>query len=801
MVKELEKIRGRHTELVSVYIPSGSNLQEVVNMLREEYSLAQNVKDKTVRKNVMSALEKIIQHLRLFRTTPENGLVVFCGNVSSDPGISDIRIWSLEPPEKLSTKIYRCDQVFVLNPLKEMLREKEVYGLIVLDANEANIGLLKGKSVQELKKIESTVPSKSVKGGMCVSEDTLIQLENGNIVPIKELSPNEKILSYSLKNFKYCFTNSFEIFKRKAEKSYELFLKEPSTSIILTPEHTVFVVGKNGIEEKNVDELARGDMLLYLSKLRVKTKDNKKVSKEFLQLLGYFAGDGTIDKNRIILYDKDLQILNFYRRVVTKLIHKKPTILKRRNSYELRIYKKSFVDFITLNFPNISKPRKNKDIDTLMLLLPNQKLKYFIKGLFDAEGYVDKTGIGMRMTNENIIKKLQLILIRFGIISSVRGPDKFNRYELRITNPIYIKNFEKEINFSSLKKKKRLLSVIRKYKSGKSTRVPISGIYIRKLIEMHGLKKENFRKYGTFLLGKRSIGYPSFKRLVKEINRKLKNRQLANLLEKIYNSGLITVTVKEIKEIKTSKEFYDLHVPGVNSFVANGIVVHNSQKRYDRIREDALNEFFTRVGEIASNFFLQESELKGVLIGGPGPTKETFAQGNYLHHEIQKKILGIKDTSYTGEYGLRELVNRSEDLLEKASIMKEKEIMNKFFSELQKGGNVTYGFKETIKALEAGAVDTLLISEGFDFVHVKLKCNKCNLTQEKDLPRDKAENQYCEKCNQVMNVESVEELVESLSEKAKNLGSKVEFISTESSEGAQFKELGGIGAFLRYKLS
>ncbi|MCS7106423.1 MAG: peptide chain release factor 1, partial [Candidatus Aenigmarchaeota archaeon] len=111
IVKELEEIRGRHTELVSVYIPSGSNLQEVVNMLREEYSLAQNVKDKTVRKNVMSALEKIIQHLRLFRATPENGLVVFCGNVSPDPGVADIKIWSLEPPEKLSTKIYRCDQV------------------------------------------------------------------------------------------------------------------------------------------------------------------------------------------------------------------------------------------------------------------------------------------------------------------------------------------------------------------------------------------------------------------------------------------------------------------------------------------------------------------------------------------------------------------------------------------------------------------------------------------------------------------------------------------------------------------
>lgn len=34
-IKELEAIRGRHTELVSVYVPSGFNLIETINMLRE----------------------------------------------------------------------------------------------------------------------------------------------------------------------------------------------------------------------------------------------------------------------------------------------------------------------------------------------------------------------------------------------------------------------------------------------------------------------------------------------------------------------------------------------------------------------------------------------------------------------------------------------------------------------------------------------------------------------------------------------------------------------------------------------
>ena len=83
----------------------------------------------------MTALEKIIQHLKLFRKTPENGLVVFCGNVSTVEGKEDIKLWSYEPPVKMLQKIYWCDQEFVLKPLKELIMEKEVYGLIVLDAS------------------------------------------------------------------------------------------------------------------------------------------------------------------------------------------------------------------------------------------------------------------------------------------------------------------------------------------------------------------------------------------------------------------------------------------------------------------------------------------------------------------------------------------------------------------------------------------------------------------------------------------------------------------------------------------
>jgi peptide chain release factor subunit 1 len=272
------------------------------------------------------------------------------------------------------------------------------------------------------------------------------------------------------------------------------------------------------------------------------------------------------------------------------------------------------------------------------------------------------------------------------------------------------------------------------------------------------------------------------------------------LLEKIYNSGLVTVTVKEKKEIKTDKEFYDLHVPGSNTFVANGIVVHNSQGRYDRIREDAINEFLTKVGEIASKTFLEQPELKGIIIGGPGPIKNTFVDENYLHYQLRPKVLGVKDIGYTDEYGLEQMVKRSEDLLQEAAFMKERQLMEKFFGELQKEGNVVYGFTETMKALNLRAVDVLLVSEDFDWVRIKLKCETGH-TVERDLPKAEAEKiQLCEICGKEMKIEEMEEMVEVLAERAKEFGSRIEIISTETTEGKQFKGLGGIGGFLRYKI-
>jgi len=165
IIKELSSHRGRHTELVSVYIPAGYDINKIINHLQQEQGTAENIKSASTRKNVIAALEKMIQHLKLYPRTPEHGLAAFSGNIAEREGQSDVRVWSIEPPAPLNVRIYRCDKEFVLEPLKEMLEVKEVYGLVVMDRREADIALLKGKKIVPIVSMQSNVPGKYKTGG------------------------------------------------------------------------------------------------------------------------------------------------------------------------------------------------------------------------------------------------------------------------------------------------------------------------------------------------------------------------------------------------------------------------------------------------------------------------------------------------------------------------------------------------------------------------------------------------------------------------------------------------------------
>ena len=226
-----------------------------------------------------------------------------------------------------------------------------------------------------------------------------------------------------------------------------------------------------------------------------------------------------------------------------------------------------------------------------------------------------------------------------------------------------------------------------------------------------------------------------------------------------------------------------------------------SAVRFERLREIAIHEFYKKVGEKATESLLPyKDDIIGILIGGPSPTKEEFYEGEYLHHELQRKIIGLFDVGYTDESGLYELVEKAKDALEEVDLIREKRLMQRFLKEVAKDGLAAYGEEEVRKYLELGAVDILLLSEDLRYERVKYRCPKCGKEVEITVRDGVEKPPVCEEDGPQMEEIERKDIVLELSEIAENMGSKVEFLSTESEEGEMlFRAFGGIAAILRFK--
>src|SRR4030065_1077803 len=152
-----------------------------------------------------------------------------------------------------------------------------------------------------------------------------------------------------------------------------------------------------------------------------------------------------------------------------------------------------------------------------------------------------------------------------------------------------------------------------------------------------------------------------------------------------------------------------------------------SARRFERCKEISQHEFYKKTADIANESFLAEKNLKGILVGGPGPTKEYFVKSEYLHYELQKKIVDAFDTGYTDEYGLKELVEKAREALKDIDLMREKDLMQRLLEEIRKpdGGLSIYGEDHVKNALTIGAGDTPIVSEGMRRVKLKLTCPSC----------------------------------------------------------------------------
>ncbi len=232
-----------------------------------------------------------------------------------------------------------------------------------------------------------------------------------------------------------------------------------------------------------------------------------------------------------------------------------------------------------------------------------------------------------------------------------------------------------------------------------------------------------------------------------------------------------------------------------------------SSHRFQQLRLIAIHEFYKRVGESANEAFLaiDTKDLQGILVGGPSPTKEEFVEGGFLHHELQKKIMGSLDVSYTDESGLFELVDAAQEQLSDLEVMQDKMLMRRFMKELVSDkGLASYGEDEVRHNLELGAVEILLLSEDLRKTRAKIECTSrsCDFSEYQTRTTAAAPLGNCLNCGAALSMTQEEDIVSELSKLADQSKTEVKIISTEFEEGEQlYKAFGGIAAILRYKTS
>jgi peptide chain release factor subunit 1 len=234
-----------------------------------------------------------------------------------------------------------------------------------------------------------------------------------------------------------------------------------------------------------------------------------------------------------------------------------------------------------------------------------------------------------------------------------------------------------------------------------------------------------------------------------------------------------------------------------------------SSRRYERLRDMQLNEYFHRVADHADEVFLPIETLKGIILAGPGPTKYDFQKGEYLNYQLKNKILEVVDTAYVEEQGVKEVVDKAPEIMRKVRYIEEKELMQKFLYEVgHDTGLITYGEMEVRQALQAGAVKTLLLSESLDLSRVTIKCSACGYTEQQTVKNvqmatfeQELSEKPCPKCEAPsLGVAEKVDIVDDLAQLAEYSNTDVEVISAETEEGQMLKNaFGGIGAVLRFK--
>jgi peptide chain release factor subunit 1 len=184
-----------------------------------------------------------------------------------------------------------------------------------------------------------------------------------------------------------------------------------------------------------------------------------------------------------------------------------------------------------------------------------------------------------------------------------------------------------------------------------------------------------------------------------------------------------------------------------------------SAKRYLRIREEKMLEFFKHSGKTLNELLLDNIDnVDAIVLGGNTIRAQEFLEKGELDYRLREKVAEvIIPVSVVDETGLYQAMKEASRVLKETEIYAERQAWDSFMEGLMKGqNNVAYGENEVLDALRQGRVETLMVVED--------------------------------------GYEGIDTLLDEVSE----YGTELLIFSSQTESGAQLMSFGGIAAKLRW---
>lgn len=232
-----------------------------------------------------------------------------------------------------------------------------------------------------------------------------------------------------------------------------------------------------------------------------------------------------------------------------------------------------------------------------------------------------------------------------------------------------------------------------------------------------------------------------------------------------------------------------------------------SALRFARLRMEKRHNYVRKVAEVAVQLFISNDKpnIAGLVLAGSADFKTELSQSDMFDPRLQGKIIKIVDVSYGGENGFNQAIELSSDSLANVKFIQEKKLIGRYFDEIsQDTGKYCFGVDDTLKALEMGAVDILIVWENLDVTRYVLKNHATDVENILFLrpEQEKDKTHFIDKDTGVeLELSEQMPLLEWFANNYKNFGATLEIITDKSQEGAQFvRGFGGIGGILRYQI-